>query len=229
MRLGGAGVKGPPQARRARPPGLRAAVARARLAGMNEPIPLLEDWRFWQIIVTGLFALVGFFLAAWVKYGFDLRLDARRRKQERIAVAVEVQAAMVAVMVQAVSAKRVISGYRDRGEPMPVGALVSFELPQREFLHGAPGQLGVLGPDLCFKIAQANMWLTIIRQTFAALQPPRISPSMDAGDPEVHATSFAELAAACQSAVQALEAVTGKSIAWKPPELGLPGSEAAPE
>lgn len=175
---------------------------------------------------TGLAAIL-----AGALYNAKLNRDEnkRLREQERVAVAVEVQADMVALLVQAVAGKRIISSYRDRGEPMCFGDLVSFDLPEREFLRGAPGQLGVLGPDLCFEIATAHMWLATIRQHFAALRLHDSATPVDARALEAHENSFAGLAAACQSAVQAIEAVTGKSIAWKPPELDLPEPEAAPE
>lgn len=198
---------------------------------------------FWPVIAAlsgGAAAFLGALIGAVAGLGailvgalYNAKLNRdenkRLRDEQKRAVAVEAQAAMMAVMVQAVSARRVISFYRDSGKPINIGDLVSFELPQREFLEGAPGQLGVLGADLCFKIAQANMWLTIIRQNFAALRLHGFTMSIDVDDLEVHATSFAALAAACQSAVHALEAVTGKTIDWKPPELDLPGSEAAPK
>ena len=66
---------------------MRAAVARVRLGAMTEPIPLWEDWRFWQIVVTGALAFLGFTFGTWVKYGFDLRRDKRRGDQERLFLA----------------------------------------------------------------------------------------------------------------------------------------------
>ena len=109
---------------------------------------------------------------------------------------------------------------------MYIGSLLPFDLPPREFLRGAPGQVGVLGPDLCFEIAQAHMWLANIRQGFAEL---RLLDSTRPLDPGVFETSFTGLAAQCQRAREALEAVTGKTIAWKPPEIRLPVPEPAPE
>ncbi len=144
----------------------------------------------------------------------------RLRDEHRIAVAVEVQADMVALAVHAETARGVISDYRGRGRPMGVGDLVSFELPRREFLQGAPGQLGVLGPDLCFEIATAHIWLANIRQSFAALRLLDSPPPLDARALKSHETNFAELNSACQRAIDALEAVTGKSIARKEPEKG---------
>ena len=135
---------------------------------------------------------------------------------------------MVALNVQAVRNKRIITSYRDRGKSVHIGHFVYFDLPQREFLRGAPGQLGILGPDLCFEIARAHMWLANIRQSFAGL---RLHDSATPLDPRVLAvfeTSFTGLASACQSAMEALEAVTGKNILWKPPEPVSPEPEVAP-
>ena len=174
----------------------------------------------------GLLAII---LGALLNAELNRRRDDRLRDEERKAVAVEAQADMVALLVPAVTYKRIISSCRDRGEPMSIGDLVSFDLPHREFLRGAPGQLGVLGPDLCVEIAVTHMWLATIRQHFDALRLLDSATPLDAQDLKPHENSFAELAAACQHAVEALEAVTGKSIRQRPPELNLPVPEPAPE
>ncbi len=175
---------------------------------------------------TGLVAIL-----AGALYNAKLNRDEnkRLREQERKAVAVEVQADMAALLLQAVVAKQVMSRRRVSGRPITIGDLALFDLPQREFLRGAPGQLGVLGPDLCFEIGRAHMSLANIRNSFAGLQLLDSATPLAAGNAAEFETSFAGLAAACQRAMEALEALTGGIIAWKPPELDLPEPEAAPE
>ena len=153
----------------------------------------------------------------------------RLREQERIAVAVEVQADMAALLLQAVVAKQVMSRRRVSGRPITIGDFALLDLPQREFLRGAPGQLGVLGPDLCFEIGRAHMSLANIRNSFAGLRLLDSATPLTAGNAAEFETSFAGLATACQRAMEALEALTGGIIAWKSPELDLPEPEAAPE
>ena len=128
-----------------RVPGLRAAVARVRLARMTESIPFWEDWRLWQIVVTGVLAFLGFTFGTWIKHHYDLRLDRIREDKERLFLAHVIQAEMISLKAHASTSVAVAEDLQAAGEPPTAAEVVSLDLVSTSFAHQAGIRLGLLG------------------------------------------------------------------------------------
>lgn len=146
--------------------GLRAAVARVRLLGMSEPIPLWEDWRFWQIVVTGGLAFLGFTFGTWIKHGLDLRLDRIRRDQENRVFAIAFRAELGTLMTDAEDR---LDAINDRTTaPADVLAIARFDLPAKPVYANNTHRLGGLGDRVALSVVDAHGTADHIRHNVTA-------------------------------------------------------------
>lgn len=113
---------------------------------MTEPIPLWEDWRFWQIIVTGVLAFLGFTFGTWVKYGFDRRRDDRLRREKTRVLAVAISGELDQFAKHCrinADALRTIDA-----REMPIDHLRGLVIGDWTVFDAAAGQIGLFGTDL---------------------------------------------------------------------------------
>ena len=171
---------------------------------MTEPIPFWEDWRFWQIVVTSAFAFFGFFMAAWAKYLFDLRLDRRLRNVEIVAVT-------DALVAELRKLHFFSNGHAAKLRQPPRAtfrAIVANRPPNTPFFEKMTGQqLGLLNPEALLKLIEAHYrheFLTrLIKEAIGTDNP---NPEELANDETLErlCRRHDELAEAAMTAVRAL-------------------------
>ena len=112
---------------------------------MTEPIPFWEDWEFWRVIVTGLFALIGFFLAAWAKYGFDLRRDDRLRNhqeadraRDKAVLAMGLRAELISLQDHAIGRINQVDLMRTDTSPLDAASYATVDLLPTPVYPGFP-------------------------------------------------------------------------------------------
>jgi hypothetical protein len=110
---------------------------------------LWQDWRFWQIVVTAVAALLGFVGGTLIKYAFDRRRDREVELVAARSLAVALHAEIGAIRAKAGQLFELIgqssgaSCRRIRGRARALG------IPKAVLFEANAGRLGLLPADVC--------------------------------------------------------------------------------
>ena len=201
---------------------------------MNEPIPFLEDWRFWQIVVTGALAFLGFFLAAWAKYLFDLRLDAGRREEEKAVraeakavMAVAFRAELADMTSEAITRIHQVKYLQARTGPVTVLNVGALDFSPKRVFDGNTRRLGDFGRLAAHSMIRAHTQVDHIRNSVAAIRSHPTATIMAESTLEVFLNDLRSLFQLAAKGVNALDAFLGKPATFPDPEGELQERERA--
>ena len=195
---------------------------------MTEPIPFWEDWEFWRVIVTGLFALIGFFLAAWAKYGFDLRLDRVRRNHEKAAreeekavLAIALRVELNALMDEADIRINHVNRLKAAPKPPLRRAFGCLDIPPKTVFDSNNGRLGEFGRAAATSIITAHARADHTRYIAATDRAlPQDNPTT-ASDIEIFLGNLREIFQRAAEGVNALDAFLGEAPSYPDPARSL--------
>ena len=134
---------------------------------MTESIPFWEDWRFWQIAVTGALAFLGFTFGTWIKHAFDLRQDRIRRNHEKVVFAIAFRAELSRLRSDAKSRLVVIGNLEKITTPSFVN-VARFDIPAKAVYANNTHRLGELGDRVAELLVGAHGTADHIRHNVAA-------------------------------------------------------------
>ena len=200
---------------------------------MNESIPLWEDWRFWQIVVTGALAFLGFTFGTWVKYSLDRRLDRIRRDQENRVFAIAFRAELIALMAEARVRLHALKDLGDAGNPVNRAEAARWDIPAKPVYANNTHRLGSLGDEASLSVVAAHGTADHIRHNVAAMlaQPP--DAVLAEGGLDTFRRTFRSLIKRAAEAVNALDAFLGVPEHFPNPEAlaaeADPAGPGAPE
>lgn len=128
-----------------------------------------QDWRFWQIVVTGGMALAGFTLGTWIKYYYDLRLEKKRREEETRALAAELHGDLFAILSRVRSGQSFVRQQVLTPGPLTKRALTNeylahLEVPRTPVFDRNVGRLGRLPATLAREIVEFYAFLEMINK-----------------------------------------------------------------
>lgn len=119
--------------------------------------PFWEQWRFWEVMVTGTGALLGFLGATLIKYALDRRRDQQLRQQEARDLAAELYAELMGIRPIMEMSVKLAQHLRHQWDTKEItnldpGTLVGFDFPPTPIFDRNVGNLGKLGPTLSISL-----------------------------------------------------------------------------
>ncbi len=107
----------------------------------------LQDWRFWELVVTGGGALLGFLGATLIAYALNRRRDRRRNRDAARVLAAALHAEISAMRLKAIQLLSLLG--RSSGVPADgydIGRAIG--IPRAIVFEQNVDKLGLLSPDL---------------------------------------------------------------------------------
>ena len=211
---------------------------------MTESIPFWEDWRFWQIVVTGALAFVGFTFGTWVKDWFDRRRDEARhrhestlRDEEKNVFAIAFRAELISIMSDAETRLHALKKFGEGSRPAAAAAAAQLGIPAKLVYDNNTDRLGGLGGRVAELVVAAHGTADHLRNNVAALAALPSNAAFGEGSLEAFRTDFRALIERGARAHNALDAFLGvperfpdpKALAAKVDPAGDPaGAPAEP-
>lgn len=109
---------------------------------------LWQDWRFWQIVVTAVAALLGFVGGTLIKYAFDRRRDRELELVATRSLAVALHAEIGAIRAKAGQLFELI-GQSSGASAGAFEAGRALGIPKAVVFEANAGRLGLLPADVC--------------------------------------------------------------------------------
>ncbi len=139
------------------------------------------DWRFWQIVVTGALAFLGFTFGTWVKDRFDRRRDDRLRAhqeadraRDKAVLAMGLRAELLSLHRNAIVRIRTIDRWRDEKGGVVSSLIAHIDLPPKPVYASTVHRVGDLGAGASLAVVKVHGSADHIRTNIAAalLVPP---------------------------------------------------------
>lgn len=131
---------------------------------MSESIPIWEDWRFWQIVVTGALAFLGFTIGTWVKYYFDRRRDRGLRDDSARALATALYGEVTAIRSAAESTLQAIDQFIERDVRLTPETLLRMYIPETPIYDRLVEHVGLLRSDIVLTVVPVYSKIVSIRE-----------------------------------------------------------------
>lgn len=109
---------------------------------------LWQDWRFWQLVVAALGALLGFFGGTLATYWLSQRRDREKERANAVALATALHAEISAIRARASR----LFGVIGQSSGVSMGAFEAgraLGIPKATVFEANAGQLGLLPADAC--------------------------------------------------------------------------------
>jgi hypothetical protein len=115
--------------------------------------PFWQDWRFWEIVVTGISALLGFLGATLIHHRLERRRERLRDREEACVLAAALHAEVSTMRVKAMQ----LLGLLGQSSGVPVGGYgigQAIGIPRAIIFERNARRLGTLTPDLARNLVE---------------------------------------------------------------------------